>query len=590
VVRDEQRRYEGGDTIFQEGERSAKAFIVVSGRVELLKCNGDGTPVRLSILGPGEMFGEMGVVNRTTRSATARAVADTLLQEIERDGFMKSLRCDPEMALKVIGTLSGRLRAANEMAVKSSKGDSRNLWNLLGTLIAQRREKKRYLEVRIAPLAGDDDGTQTQQIAAILGADRAANVKILAEPLPFDVRTPSPVDIAQVAATSRRNAVARSDLLIWGSINEVSTAISLHFVPIPVAGDYPGAVLPTDRFVLPTDFQPEFGQLLRAVVLAAAVPREKSQRMWLERMLTDALETAQETGQQPPAELTPSERSMIQACFGNVIAAIGNYKNDTNWYAQAGHAYAEALEGITADEAPFDWAAVQYQLGRVRQMIGEKSGDVEILSVAMEHYRAAMVVYSQSAFPVEWATAQTRIGAILYRLDRTSTDTDFLKQAVAAYQSALLVFSAAEQPFKWSEVKNNMGQVLQVWGDVARSEELLERAVTCCQEALRVRSREETPQLWAASQNNLGSALFLLGRMTEDSEFLEGAAEAFGKALEIYLAYGIVRLSKVTKRNLAKAEGLLRTRLARRVARVYWEDDSEDERESHLDQLRARAQ
>ncbi|MBT3887348.1 MAG: hypothetical protein HOF70_21390, partial [Rhodospirillaceae bacterium] len=101
--------------------------------------------------------------------------------------------------------------------------------------------------------------------------------------------------------------------------------------------------------------------------------------------------------------------------------------------------------------------------------------------------------------------------------------------------------------------------------------------------------REETPQLWAASQNNLGSALFLLGRLTEDSEYLEGAAEAFGKALEIYLAYGMARLSKVTERNLAKAEDLLRARLARRVARVYWEDEPAGEREERLKQLRSRA-
>ena len=116
-----------------------------------------------------------------------------------------------------------------------------------------------------------------------------------------------------------------------------------------------------------------------------------------------------------------------------------------------------------------------------------------------------------------------------------------------------------------------------------------ELLITCCQEALRVRSREETPHLWAASQNNLGSALFLLGRLTEDSEYLEGAAEAFGKALEIYKAYCMARLSKVTERNLAKAEDLLRARLARRVARVYWEDEPATEREERLKQLRSRA-
>jgi len=586
---DTQRKYDDGQVVFREGQRSSKAFIVVSGRVELVKNSGGG-PVRLSILGPGEMFGEMGVVNRATRSVTARAVGDTTLEEIEREGFMESLRYDPDMALQVIDTLSGRLRAANELVVKSGNSGGRSFWDLLGTLIAQRRDRRRLLDVRMATLTGDEDGAQTKQIAAILEAGGTAQVKILDQPLGFDARAPSPADIASIAALGRqKSGASRCDIMIWGSINEVGTAISLHFVPGAGAGDYPGAALPTDRFVLPTNFQPEFGQLLRAVVLAAAVPVAKTQRMWLEQMLMTALEAAQETGQEPPAELTPSERSMIQTCFGNVIAAIGHYKNDVNWYAQAGQAYADALEGINAEEAPFDWAAIQYHLGRVRQMIAEKSGDGETLLLAIEHFRAAMEVYSQTDFPVEWATAETRIGNILYRLDATSSDTDYLKQAIASFQSALLVFNPNEHPFKWSEVKNNMGQALQVWGDVARSEELLERAVTCCQEALRIRSREETPHLWAASQNNLGSALYLLGRLTEDSEYLEGAAEAFGKALEIYMAYGMVRLSKVTERNLARAEDLLRARLARRVARVYWEDEPAKEREQRLQQLRARS-
>ncbi|MBT5838393.1 MAG: hypothetical protein HOH80_05290, partial [Rhodospirillaceae bacterium] len=48
-------------------------------------------------------------------------------------------------------------------------------------------------------------------------------------------------------------------------------------------------------------------------------------------------------------------------------------------------------------------------------------------------------------------------------------------------------------------------------------------------------------------------------------------------------------LSKVTERNLAKAEDLLRARLARRVARVYWEDEPAGEREERLKQLRSRA-
>ena len=66
---DEQRKYTDGEGVFREGQRSSKAFIVVSGRIELLKSSGAGAPVRLSILGPGEMFGEMGVVNRAPAKA-----------------------------------------------------------------------------------------------------------------------------------------------------------------------------------------------------------------------------------------------------------------------------------------------------------------------------------------------------------------------------------------------------------------------------------------------------------------------------------------------------------------------------------------
>jgi|TARA_B100000315_G_scaffold114761_1_gene105267 CRP-like cAMP-binding protein/tetratricopeptide (TPR) repeat protein len=587
-------QYAEGDVIFREGQRSSKAYVVRSGRVELLK-NSAGGPVRLAILGPGETFGEMGVIDRATRSATARAVGKVTLEEIERQGFIDQLRYDPEMAIQVIDSLSGRLRSANELAVKShakpsGKNERPGIWDMLGTLIAQRREKKRLLDVRIQPLTGDTDGLQTEHIAAVLGADRTQQVKILGQPLSIDARTPSPADIASVWAMGRQQmAAGRADIMIWGSINEVGTAISLHFVPGAGEGDYPGAVLPTDRFVLPTNFPPDFGQLLRAVVFAAAVPAGRTHRLWLEQMLTGALEAAQETGQQPPAELTLTERSMIQACFGNVIAAIGNYKNDVNWYAQAAQAYSDALEGINSEETPQDWAAIQFHLGRVRQMIGEKSGDSETLLGAIEHFRAAMGFFNQADFRLEWALAETRIGNILYRLDSNKRDTDYLKQAIASFQSALLVLTRPEHPLKWSELKNSLGQALQVWGDVARSTELLERAVLSCQEALQVRSREETPHLWAASQNNLGSALFLLGRLTEDSEHLEGAAEAFGKALEVYMAYGMARLSKVTERNLAKAEDLLRARLARRVASVYWEDEPEHERLERLERLRSRA-
>jgi len=158
-------------------------------------------------------------------------------------------------------------------------------------------------------------------------------------------------------------------------------------------------------------------------------------------------------------------------------------------------------------------------------------------------------------------------------LDSLNGATELLKESVVAYQSALRVFSKIGSPLKWSDLKHNLGRVLQVWGDLSQNPKILERAVLTCQEALQVRNRLETPMLWAATQNNLGSALFLLGRLTKDSEHLEGAAESFGRALEIYESFGAARLSRITDRNMAKAENLLRTRVARRAAKIYWKED-----------------
>ena len=63
------RRYAAGDIIFHEGQRARDAYLIVRGQVELLK-NRPGGRVRLALLSAGQIFGEMGVINRTTRSAT----------------------------------------------------------------------------------------------------------------------------------------------------------------------------------------------------------------------------------------------------------------------------------------------------------------------------------------------------------------------------------------------------------------------------------------------------------------------------------------------------------------------------------------
>jgi len=578
-----------GDIIFHEGQRSSSAYVLVAGSVELVKNSANG-PLRLALVSPGELFGEMGIVNRTTRSATARAIGDTVVELVERDEFLDSLNKKPEVALKVIGNLSERLRLTNEKAAEANAEQinspaRRSFWSLLTTILTHKRRQKRVLDIRVAPLGGDPDGVQTERIVNLLNAESALRVRALDQPLMTDPRNENAAELTAAMGVARRQLVAeRADILIWGAVNEVATAIHLKFVSWEVDLDYPGAFLPTDQMVLPANFSDDYGKLLFAVSVAATAPRSEAHRRWLQPMLTKALEAAQGSSQQPPMELSLSDQATIQICYGNVAASIGHMTGNVDWHQRAAQAYQEALENISQTDAPLNWGGVQYHLGIVRQSIGERTRDREVLKIAAENIRDATEIFTIKEFPREWACLQNRLGRILFKVDGNSTDSETLKQTIAAFQSALQVFTKAETPLKWAEVKNGIGQALQMWGDVARNEELLEKAVECCQDALQVRSREETPMLWAASQNNLGSALYLLARLTEDSEHLEGAAEAFGNALEIYLAYGAARLGKVTERNLIKAEDLLRARMARKVAKVYWEDEPVLERAERLDQ------
>ena len=604
--------YADGDIIFREGDESSSAFVIASGQVEVLKNVSNASEsglVRLELLSSGAIIGETGIFDRSVRSTTARAVGPVTLEVIEHEGFLSSIKEKPDVALSVIGNLAERLRNSNELAVRSNivnssaptptiaalsvdgikpSGSQVSLWEAILSLFNKTPDKRRLLEFRVARLAGDKDGSQTNLLANALSNQPELQVKTYNEPLPIDNDGYRSASFLQSAVAMGRQWLAEdnADLLIWGDVNEVGTVIHLRFVTPVGDVDYPGGFLISDRLAVPTNFSSEFGKLLYAVAVAAIVPRTETQRLLIKPLLLPALESAQQTRQEPPHELLLQDQNTIQVCYGNVTALIGHYMSDTNWLSKAAAAYQEVSENISKDTDPIAWANVQYHLCRIRQVLGERANDAEILENTADVFREILEVYSLNSFPREWGNIQSRMGGILYRLDAINGETSLLKGAVVAYQSALRVFSKFDTPLKWSELKHNIGQALQVWGDLTRNPKILERAVLNCQEALQIRNKLETPMLWAATQNNLGSALYLLGRLTKDSEHLEGAAESFGRALQIYQSFGAARLSRVADRYMAKAENLLRARIAHRAAKVYWKEEPNpfEEKSDHYEE------
>jgi HlyD family secretion protein len=104
---------EDGETIFREGQTSDRVYQVLSGRVELTKQSPGGS-LPLAILGVDEIFGEMGVLDGSVRSASARALGRVRLRCWERDDFLRLLEERPENLLALLRKVSERLRKTNE--------------------------------------------------------------------------------------------------------------------------------------------------------------------------------------------------------------------------------------------------------------------------------------------------------------------------------------------------------------------------------------------------------------------------------------------------------------------------------------------
>ena len=107
--------------VFQEGDPSDFAYIVEYGNVQIYREIG-GHTVRLAVLGKGDIFGEMGLIDDRPRSASAKALNDVAVTPIDSARFVELLRDDPDKTLPIIRVLFERLRTMNDRYIDSLEG------------------------------------------------------------------------------------------------------------------------------------------------------------------------------------------------------------------------------------------------------------------------------------------------------------------------------------------------------------------------------------------------------------------------------------------------------------------------------------
>jgi CRP/FNR family cyclic AMP-dependent transcriptional regulator len=103
-----------GKIIFSKGEIGGSLFAVCTGTVEVVVPSVDGKTAVVNLIGEGEIFGEIALLDGGPRSADAVAFSDCKLMMIERRHFLALLRANPEITIKLIKVLCARLRRTTE--------------------------------------------------------------------------------------------------------------------------------------------------------------------------------------------------------------------------------------------------------------------------------------------------------------------------------------------------------------------------------------------------------------------------------------------------------------------------------------------
>jgi len=122
------RKYEIGEVIFEEGERGNTMLLVLVGSLKIVKKNPtDGSDVLIASRGAGEFLGEMALVEEFPRSASVIAETSCEVLEFSRESFEKIIREQPELATRVLQSLSNKLRESDSQRISELEERNRLL-------------------------------------------------------------------------------------------------------------------------------------------------------------------------------------------------------------------------------------------------------------------------------------------------------------------------------------------------------------------------------------------------------------------------------------------------------------------------------
>lgn len=114
------KHFDTGDVLFREGDAGDEAYLIRSGYVSIVKVEGE-KHVELAMRGPGEIIGEMALIDDKPRSATVLAKEPVEVEVLSRTALKRMMSELPEQVGMIVHQLLQRLRDANELAAMNMK-------------------------------------------------------------------------------------------------------------------------------------------------------------------------------------------------------------------------------------------------------------------------------------------------------------------------------------------------------------------------------------------------------------------------------------------------------------------------------------
>jgi CRP/FNR family transcriptional regulator, cyclic AMP receptor protein len=108
-----------GSTLFRRGEPGNALYIIIHGQIRIFASTRQGNEITLALLGAGEFFGEMALLDGQPRSANAEATEDTQLHFLDRENFFSFLMHKESALRAILCALSRRLRKTDDLLTEA---------------------------------------------------------------------------------------------------------------------------------------------------------------------------------------------------------------------------------------------------------------------------------------------------------------------------------------------------------------------------------------------------------------------------------------------------------------------------------------